>query len=156
MKRKNLPELEYLAQLVGEFIEYWGFKKIHGEIWLHLYLSESPLDAADLMRKLSISKALVSISIKSLLDYQVIQQEGLSSSGTKTYSANPDLQSVVTCVLRQREKVMMGKIQAAFTQLKQAPREHMVEERIEMNRMRDLDRFIKNGEKGLNTLMAIL
>jgi DNA-binding transcriptional regulator GbsR (MarR family) len=156
MKHRNLPELEYLAQLVGEFIEYWGFKRIHGQIWLHLYLSEAPLDAADIMRKLSISKALVSISLKSLMDYQVIQEEGLSPTGTKLYSANPDLQSVITSVLRKREKVMMGKIQAAFTQLKQAPKEQMIEEKIEMKRMKDLDRFIKNGEKGLNTLMVIL
>lgn len=156
MKPGNLPELEYLAGLVGDFIEYWGFKKVHGQIWLHLYLSESPLDAADLMRKLSISKALVSISVNSLLAYNVIQEEGLSANGTRLYSANPDLQSVITCVLRQREKVMMGKIQAAFNQLKQAPKEQMIEGKIEMRRMKDLDRFIKNGEKGLNTLMVIL
>ena len=156
MKNSNLPELDYLADLVGEFIEYWGFKRIHGRIWLHLYLNESPLDASALMEKLSVSKALISISIKSLLEYEVIQEEGLSSDGTRLYSANPNLQDVITHVLRQREKVMMGKIQAAFTQLKGMPKEEMKSGKIEVSRIKDLDRFIKNGEKGLNTLMAIL
>lgn len=156
MKNTNLPELDYLADLVGEFIEYWGFKRIHGRIWLHLYLNESPLDASALMEKLSVSKALISISIKSLLEYEVIQEEGLSSEGTRLYSANLNLQDVITHVLRQREKVMMGKIQAAFTQLKCMPKEEMKSGKIELNRIKDLDRFIKNGEKGLNTIMAIL
>ena len=156
MNPKNLPEVDYLAELVGEFIEYWGFKKIHGKIWLNLYISDAPLDASALMSKLAVSKALISISIKDLLDYSVIIETGLSLNGTRTYVANPDLQSVITRVLRQREKIMMGKIQAAFTQLKKIPKEEITENKIEMTRIRDLDRFIRTGEKGLDTLMAIL
>jgi DNA-binding transcriptional regulator GbsR (MarR family) len=153
---KNLPEIDYLAELVGEFIEYWGFKKIHGKIWLNLYLSEYPMDAATLMSKLSVSKALISISIRDLLDYQVIFERGLSESGTRLYEANSDLHRVITQVLRQREKIMMGKIQAAFHQLKSLPKEEIQNSKIEQSRIKDLDRFIKNGDKGLKTLMAIL
>ena len=156
MKTNNLPELEYLADLVGEFIEYWGFKKIHGRIWLNLYLSDCPLDAAALMAKLNVSKALISISIKDLLEFEVIIEHGLSPEGTRIYGANPDLHTVISHVLRQREKVMMGKIQAAFLQLKNISKEEISTNRIEFSRVKELDRFIKNGEKGLNTLMAIL
>lgn len=156
MKNQNLPEVDYLAELVGEFIQYWGFKKIHGKIWLNLYLSESPLDAAALMSKLNVSKALISISIKDLLDFEVIIERGLSLDGTRIYSANPDLHTVISHVLRQREKVMMGKIQAAFTQLKNVSKEEISFNKIESTRVRDLDRLIRNGEKGLNTIMAIL
>lgn len=156
MKKPNLPEVEYLADLVGEFIEYWGFKKIHGKIWLNLYLSENPLDAAALMAKLNVSKALISISLKDLLDFDVIIELGLSPEGTRIYAANPDLHTVITHVLRQREKVMMGKIQAAFSQLKKISKEEISKHNIEIDKLKDLDRFIKNGEKGLNTLMAIL
>jgi DNA-binding transcriptional regulator GbsR (MarR family) len=156
MKPNNLPELEYLAELVGEFIEYWGFKKIHGKIWLNLYLSDAPLDAAALIAKLNVSKALISISIKDLLDFEVIIEHGLSSEGTRIYTANPDLHTVISRVLRQREKVMMGKIQAAFSQLKNISKEEISINKIEFSRVKELDRFIKNGEKGLNTLMAIL
>lgn len=156
MKNNNLPELEYLAELVGEFIQYWGFKKIHGKIWLNLYLSDTPLDASALMSKLNVSKALISISLKDLLDFNVILEQGLSGDGTRLYSANPDLSIVITHVLRQREKVMMGKIQAAFTQLKKISKEEISSNKIEMSRIKDLDKFIKTGEKGLDTLMAIL
>jgi DNA-binding transcriptional regulator GbsR (MarR family) len=156
MKSNKLPELEYLADLVGEFIQYWGFKKIHGKIWLNLYLSDTPLDAAALMKKLKVSKALISISLKDLLDYDVIKEHGLSAEGTRIYIANQDLQSVINQVLRQREKVMMGKIQAAFSQFKNVSQSEINENNIEIHRIKDLDRFIKKGQKGLSTLMAIL
>lgn len=156
MKNNNLPELDYLADLVGEFIQYWGFKKIHGKIWLNLYLSDTPLDASALMSKLNVSKALISISVRDLLDFNVILEEGLSKDGTRLYSANPDLSIVINHVLRQREKVMMGKIQAAFTQLKKISKEEISSNKIEISRMKELDKFIRTGEKGLDTLMAIL
>jgi DNA-binding transcriptional regulator GbsR (MarR family) len=156
MKNKKTPEVDYLAELVGEFIEYWGFKKIHGKIWLNLYLSEIPLDASALIQKLSVSKALISISIKDLLEFNVILEKGLSPDGTRLYEANPDLTGVITHVLRQREKIMMGKIQAAFGQLKEMSKEDLSSYKIEVNRLKELDRFIKNGEKGLNTIMAFL
>jgi DNA-binding transcriptional regulator GbsR (MarR family) len=150
------PEIDYLADLVGDFIEYWGFKKIHGKIWVNLYLSDHPMDAAELISKLNVSKALISISLKDLLQFEVIIEEGLGPDGTRLYSANPALSKVINGVLRQREKVMMGKIQAAFSQLKQMPKDEISVQGIKVSRLKELDQFLRNGEKGLNTLMSIL
>lgn len=152
----KLPEMEYLADLVGEFIEYWGFKKIHGKIWTHLYLSEVPLDASALIQKLEVSKALISISLKDLLDFHVIIESGLSAEGTRLYVANPDIQKVITNVIRQREKIMMGKIQAAFNHVKKLSKEEVTTHQLNTNRMKDLDKFIKNGEKGLDAIITLL
>lgn len=55
------PELEDLANEVGDFICYWGFKKIHGRLWTHIYLARVPLDAGQLMQRLKVSKALISL-----------------------------------------------------------------------------------------------
>ncbi len=156
MKQQKQPEIDYLAELVGEFIEYWGFKKIHGKIWLHLYLGQEPLDASALMQKLKVSKALISISLRDLLEYEVILEKGLGPEGTRLYEANEDLNRVISQVLRQREKIMMGKIQAAFGQLKELPVEDLLKNKIKAQRIQNLDKLIKNGEKGLNTIMAIL
>ena len=156
MKTKTLPELNYLADLVGDFIEYWGFKKIHGKIWLHLYLSQEAMDAKSLISKLDVSKALISISLKDLLDYQVIYESGTSPEGTRLYKANPDLNTVIAHVLRQREKIMMGKIHAGFNQLKEMGKDDLGAFNIEFNRVKELDKFLKNGEKALNIVMATL
>lgn len=156
VKKRTLPEMNYLAELVGEFIEYWGFKNIHGKIWVNLYLSETPLDAAALIEKLQVSKALISISLKELMDYNVIFEVGLSDNGTRLYTANSDLHEVISQVLRQREKIMMGKIKAAFDQLKKMPVQELMASGIRNEKVKELDRFMKKGEKALDTLMAIL
>lgn len=156
MTNQSLPEMTYLSDLVGDFMEYWGFKKIHGRIWTFVYLSEKPVDAGGLIKNLGVSKALISLAMKELLDYQVLFEAGLSPEGTRLYVANPDLQKVITNVLRQREKIMMGKVIAALNHVKKLPKDDFASHNISTNRLKDMERFIKNGEKGLEAIMGLL
>jgi DNA-binding transcriptional regulator GbsR (MarR family) len=154
--KKKSPEIDNLCELVGEFIQYWGFKSIHGKIWFHLYLSKTPLDAKDLMQKLSISKALVSISLRDLLIYDVILEDKLSAEGTRTYIANSDVKDVIERVLRGREKVMLGQIKGSFQNLLQVTSGELTEQDIEIKRVKELEKLISKGDKMLNTVMAIM
>ncbi|MFN8944090.1 MAG: GbsR/MarR family transcriptional regulator, partial [Pseudobdellovibrionaceae bacterium] len=90
------PELIELTDQIGLFIEYWGFKKIHGQIWSHIFLSKTPLDATTLVKRLGVSKALVSLAIKDLVQYDVIQVVGQGEKRTILFQSNPDLISVIT------------------------------------------------------------
>lgn len=107
------PEMVELSDQIGEFVYYWGFKRIHGKMWSHLYLAQNPLDAADLVKQMKISKALVSISLRELLEFEVIKMTGKSNRGTQLYKVNPDIMSVILSVLRQREKRMLSRVEAA-------------------------------------------
>lgn len=156
MTNQSLPEMKYLSDLVGEFMEYWGFKKIHGRIWTFVYLSEKPIDAAALIKHLGVSKALISLAMKELLDYRVLLESGTSPEGTRLYTANPELQKVITNVLRQREKIMMGKVMAAFNHVKKLPKDDLVSHNINPNRLKDMEKLLRNGEKGLEAIMGLL
>jgi DNA-binding transcriptional regulator GbsR (MarR family) len=98
------------GELIGQFIEYWGFKKIHGQIWAHIFLSKNPIDATTMVNRLKVSKALVSLAIKDLLRYEVIQRVDQGSKRKILYQSNPDLIYVITEVLKKREKVMLETI----------------------------------------------
>ena len=112
-----LPEIRQLENIVGQFMVYWGFKHVHGRIWLHLYLSKQPLDTAELMSRLNVSKALMSNSLRELMDYVVIRPVQTGRHGTVFYEANPDLQQVISGVLRARESVMMDMAKLASQRL---------------------------------------
>lgn len=114
MNRYVPPELESFVNQVGDFIEYWGFKNVQGRIWAHIYLSQEPLDAAELMKRLNISKALVSISLKEMLEYDVLQEAGKSERGTIVYKANENQEQVIMNVLRGRERMMLARVSSAL------------------------------------------
>lgn len=150
----KMPEMEDLAEQIGEFIHYWGFKRVHGRIWTHLYLAKRPLDAADLVRQMKISKALVSISLRELLEYEVIEEVGKSPKGTHLYRTNPDILKVILSVLRQREKRIIARIQAAQNSLERtslADREAhgMSDESLKM-----LGELISKASIGLESFIA--
>ena len=156
MKYLTPPEIDTLAELIGEFMEYWGFKKIHGKIWLHLHLSEKPLDAQDLMDRLDVSKALVSITIKDLLHYDVVKTTELSSAGTRVYVTNPDIPRVIERILRSREKVMLSKIRSAFQNLKDLPAHELNKYEIQPSKVRDLDKLVSKGETLYKTITSLI
>ena len=119
-KPANTPlpdELFLLEESVGSFMEYWGFKKIHGRIWSHLYLSTQPLDTEELMRRLEVSKGLMSLAMRDLLHYEVIQQTATGKHGTVFYTANEDLQKVIFNVLKTRETKMLQTTKALLEKL---------------------------------------
>lgn len=106
--KKLPPELHQLEEIVGQFIQYWGFKRIHGRIWTHLFTSKVPLDSQELMDRLGVSKGLMSLAIRDLLEHEVITTSHSGKHGTVYYQANQDLMGVISKVLRSRESVMLG------------------------------------------------
>lgn len=99
-----------LCSLIGDFIQYWGFKKIHGQIWTTIFLSKEPVDATTLVKRLRVSKALVSLAIKDLIDFEVIQVAGKGSRRKTLYQSHPDLIYVISRVLITREQKLLEEI----------------------------------------------
>src|SRR5690606_38635402 len=95
---------------IGDLIENWGFKHVQGRIWAHLFLSEVPFDAAEIMRRLQISKGLVSISLKEMLTFEIVKKAGKSERGTLLYRVNPDHRAVISNILNNRERPLLSQI----------------------------------------------
>lgn len=150
----KMPEMEDLAEQIGEFIHYWGFKRVHGRIWTHLYLAKQPLDAADLVRQMKISKALVSISLRELLEYEVIEEVGKSPKGTHLYRTNPDILKVILSVLRQREKRIIARIQAAQSSLERTSASDRAANVMSDESLKMLGELISKASIGLESFIA--
>jgi DNA-binding transcriptional regulator GbsR (MarR family) len=146
---KTPPELEDFAEQIGIFMEYWGFKKVHGQMWVHIYLSTHNLDAAELMQRLRISKALVSISLKELVDFGVIEEAGKSVKGTRTYRATGDLTKPIIETLRRREQRMLARILSAYSLLARYEKHDCHSLGIEKSRLDYLGHLIKLVDTGL-------
>jgi len=152
---KVAPELQDLADQVGEFIEYWGFKRVHGKVWLHFFLSESPLDAAEIIGRLGISKALVSMTLNELLEYEVILPAGKSTRGTELFVANTETVAVILNVLRKREKRMLSRVEAAHRLLKQLPARERKSLELSEDRQEHLTQLIQNAQAAIEGILGL-
>ncbi len=126
-----------IANKIGSFIEYWGFKEVHGRIWTLIFLSPEPVDANYFIDNLQISKALASMSIKELLYFNVILEVKKDRPGTQKYSINPDITNVILDVIKKREIVMLTEIQSSFKSLV-ATQNTKPDQHIDTQRMHEL------------------
>lgn len=100
-----------LVDGIGSFIEYWGFRKIHGRVWGSIYLSNKPLSTPEIVSSLGVSKALISGALNELVEHGLIVREGQVKYGGVTYVACSNPAEVVRDVIRNRELVLFTKIQ---------------------------------------------
>jgi DNA-binding transcriptional regulator GbsR (MarR family) len=90
---------------VGQFIEYWGFKAIHGRIWTLLALHAEPMSQSDIARTLHVSRSLVSTAVAELVEYGVLRAVGEHRNAP--YKAVLDVWPTITDVLRAREWMLL-------------------------------------------------
>lgn len=89
----------------GDFIEYWGFKAIHGRIWAYLAISTRPLSQRELVEALGMSKGSISVAVKELIDYGLVKPS--TDHHHAPYEAVMDVWPVIVGVLREREWMLL-------------------------------------------------
>lgn len=107
-------EINVLADQIGDFIQYWGFRKIEGKLWSYIFLSDRPLNAEDLLERTGISKAMLSLSLGELLKYDVIRKAYPDKERGQAYISNPNVMEVISNVLRTRERQLLGRVFSSF------------------------------------------
>ncbi len=149
--------LNHMADAVGDFIRYWGFRRIHGQLWTYIYLAKNPLSGAELTRMIGVSKALVSPALAELIEFKLINYEE-PDGRTKKYAANPDVFKVIQNILKNRERVLIKNAQSKCelleldckSQMKanKHPEKNYVE--VESTRLQELDSMIRAAGLALN------
>ena len=115
-----------VCEACGNFIEYWGFKSIHGKIWSYLALSARPLSQQDLVHALGMSKGSISIAINELIGYGLVRPS--AEHRHAPYEAVMDVWPVISQVLREREWMLLESarisLEGLLTQLDRVERQH--------------------------------
>ena len=139
-----------LAESVGEFIKYWGFKEIHGRIWLYIYLSKEPITAKEITARVGVTKGLVSVTLSELIAYQVIEKVNIGNAKSPGYQSNTDLVQVIYNILRNRELKLTARIQENIRELSEEMRSvNQLEIVTKLTQLEDMTKFAMDSLKKL-------
>lgn len=145
-----------VCDAVGGFIEYWGFKAIHGRVWTMLALRSEPVSQAELARELEVSRSLISGTMAELTSYGLVRACGEQRNAP--YEAVVDVWPTISDVLRSREWMLVESarlaLEAAADELHfgGSPEDN---ERYDLGRIRLLLSFTESAQTFLRMLMAI-
>lgn len=143
-------DLRHLSMAVGNFIRYWGFRRVHGAIWTQVYLSKSPLSCTDLAERLDLSKSLISPALAELEKWNLIRATPPVDDKTVLYEANEDLGGVIQHVLRSRESVMMAEI---TEKLSEFSKNSSKSEGVDQDRLKNLEQMTFSATLMLEMLL---
>lgn len=154
MAKAQEIQLKALSDNIGDFIRYWGFRRIHGQIWAQVYLSKIPLSPTDLTKRLKVSKALVSKALSELMSYDLLRCYEVNGK-SKMYSANPDVYSVIRKILRDREQSLIKSASKNFDLL-QASNEKMEasESVLDLGKLKDLGELISSANVAIHFIIG--
>lgn len=90
---------------LGQLADYFGFSKVMGQLYGTLLLSDEPLCLDDMMERLGISKASVSMNMRSLEHMGMVRQVWVrgGSGRRKYYEAETDFWQIFANILSGRE-----------------------------------------------------
>jgi len=96
---------ESMLDGLSQLSDYFGFSKVMGQLYGALLLSGEALSLDDMMERLSISKASVSMNMRTLEHMGMVRQVWLrgKSGRRKYYEAETDFLQIITNILSGRE-----------------------------------------------------
>ena len=151
----NHQKVKELENSIGNFIKYWGFKSIHGKIWLYVFLKQRAVSSKELKEHFEISKALLSMTLSDLKEYDVLYDCGKGPFGAELMEANPDIFDAIINVIRNREKLLIEDINKNITDLRKMNSNELLALDIDKNRLKTLNNLVKSGKKTINGFLKL-
>lgn len=143
-----------VCDAIGAFIEYWGFKSIHGRVWTLLALRAEPVAQAEIAGTLGVSRSLVSGAVAELARLGLVRAVG--DHRNAPYEAVMDFWPTIADVLRGREWMLLERARLALeAAIDEVERDAAGGARYDAGRMKVLLAFTELGQALLRTLMTM-
>lgn len=100
------------CEAAGAFIEYWGFKAIHGRVWTLVAIAREPMSQIEIAERLGVSRSLVSQAVAELESFGLLRP--VAENRKAPYVAVLDVWPTIADVLRRREWRIIDEARHAF------------------------------------------
>ena len=88
----------------GEMGSRWGINRTVGRIYAVLFLSETPLNAEEIVEKLGFSRSNVSMGLKELQAWNLVRLKHLPDDRRDYFTTPDDLWEIVRTLVDERKK----------------------------------------------------
>ncbi len=151
-----------IADVVGNLMEFWGFKRGMGRIWALLYTSPRTLTAAEIADELQMSAGAVSMTLAELGKWGVVRRSWVPGDRRDFYEAETSVWKLVSRVVRERELALVREASESFAAADRAlqaasqgaPSEEKKRRSFERERIGQLRAIAQTGEAIVSALVA--
>ncbi|MEM7029964.1 MAG: ArsR family transcriptional regulator [Chloroflexota bacterium] len=88
----------------GEMGTRWGINRTMAQVQALLFISERPLSAEEIMTELQISRGNVSMSLRELMNWGIVNKMHVKGERKEFFTTEKDVWELFKIVLRERKK----------------------------------------------------
>lgn len=88
----------------GDMGSAWGIPRSMAEVHALLYINEAPMTADEIVERLTISRGSVSMTLRSLLDWGIVQRTHRRGDRKEYFRAEKDVWEMFRIILRERKR----------------------------------------------------
>jgi len=103
----------------GSLGSNWGVSRTMAQVHALLMISEEPMSAEDVMGALNISRGNTNMSIRSLIDWGLVEKLHKLGERKEFFQAEKDMWKVATRIARERRKRELAPIMSVLEQGKE-------------------------------------
>lgn len=102
----------------GQMAGAWGISRTMAEVHALLYISAQGLCTDDIMERLSISRGNASMSLRSLLDWGIVERAHRRGDRKEYFTAEQDVWAMFRAIVRQRIKREVDPLLASLYEIR--------------------------------------
>lgn len=156
-----LAAQDICIETAGRLAEFWGFTRTMGRVYASLFLSPQPMTQADVVERLGVSAANVSMSLKGLIRWGAVHKVYEKGSRKLHYSAEAELRTIIRNVLGGREQRELLEAEASLKSALEVLATHRQalprlepEARFAIERVEHLEQAVRISNKLLKLLLG--
>ncbi len=108
---------ELFVQAWGTLGSNWGINRTMAQIHALLLISTEAQSAEEIAEKLNISGGNVSMNVRELMDWGLVQKELKPGERKEFFSAEKDIWEVAKCIVRERKRRELDTVKKTIDQL---------------------------------------
>lgn len=110
-------EEKLFAEVLGDLMERWSFRRQLGRIWALLYMRPQAMTAKELQRELGLSAGNLNSALAELQTWGVVRRTRVPGDRSARFEPQPLVWGSVANVLRARELRILGEADRAISEI---------------------------------------
>lgn len=146
---------EKVVNIWGSLGTTWGISTTMAKVHALLLVTDDPISADEIMNELAISRGNANMSVRSLIDWNLVKKQFKKGERREYFVAEKDLHKVALTIAKERRKREISPLIDALNNIVIDPADKSIEANSMRNQIIELRKFMDEADNLLGKLIQM-
>lgn len=146
---------EKVVNIWGSLGTTWGISTTMAKVHALLLVTDDPISADEIMNELAISRGNANMSVRSLIDWNLVKKQFKKGERREYFVAEKDLHKVALTIAKERRKREISPLIDALNNIVIDPADKSIEANSMRNQIIEMRKFMDEADNLLGKLIQM-